>query len=347
MARPRKQTVDYFPHDTDACDGKTLTIIQSKYGNDGYAFWFKLLQLLGKTSGHYYDFNNPADWEFLLAKTHQNDTEKVKDILGTLVMLGAIDAELYAHGVIWCQKFVDRVADVYDRAVDGVPKRPSFLVNVGNKGVSVDNMGQSARGLNFGGKKEGTVRREGISENEKLPKKCLSLGIDIKGVNVSNQGVSVSKQSVSADKNPEKATETPQIKLKETILKKESISKKENNKISQLPDDTKKLVNELLKLPGWGNNQLAGDVEWLSEFLMDFPGFSVLYLKACRDHHLARPKTKHAKGAWKSRLRNWMTNEAKWGMAESTPALEYNQEEAIKEWDERQKKFIEENSAAD
>ncbi|GAI66583.1 unnamed protein product [marine sediment metagenome] len=137
MARPHKQTVDYFPHDTDASDGKTLTIIQAKYGNDGYSFWFKLLQLLGKTPGHYYDFNKTADWEFLLAKTHQNDTEKVKAMLDTLAVLDAIDAELYAHGVIWCQKFVDGVADAYDRTVDGAPKRPDFLVNVKDKRVSV------------------------------------------------------------------------------------------------------------------------------------------------------------------------------------------------------------------
>jgi len=137
MARPHKRTVDYFPHDTDASDGKTLTIIQSKYGNDGYSFWFKMLQLLGRTPGHYYDFNNPAAWEFLLAKTHLSDIEKVKGILETLVVLDAIDAELYAHGVIWCQKFVDRVADAYNRTVDGAPKRPDFLVNVGNRDVSV------------------------------------------------------------------------------------------------------------------------------------------------------------------------------------------------------------------
>jgi len=144
VARPQKQTVDYFPHDTDASDGKTLTIIQAKYGNDGYAFWFKLLQLLGKTPGHYYDFNKPADWEFLLAKTHQNDTERAKGILETLVVLDAIDAELYAHGVIWCQKFVDRVADAYDRTVNGPPQRPAFLVNVGKSEVSVSDEGVSA-----------------------------------------------------------------------------------------------------------------------------------------------------------------------------------------------------------
>ena len=144
MARPHKQTVDYFPHDTDASDGKTLTIIQSKYGNDGYAFWFKLLQLLGKSPGHFYDFNNPADWEFLLAKTHQKSTEITKNILKTLVELDAVDEELYKSGVIWCQKFTDRVLDAYSRTLEGAPKRPEHLVNVVIKDVSANNNHQKS-----------------------------------------------------------------------------------------------------------------------------------------------------------------------------------------------------------
>ena len=137
MARPYKQTVDYFPHDTDASEGKTLTIIQAKYGNDGYAFWFKLLQLLGKSNGLYYDFNNPPNLEFLSAKTHQNDTETTKDILETLSVLGAIDEELYKCGFIWCQKLADRVEDAFNRTEKGVPQRPDYLVNVADNDVNV------------------------------------------------------------------------------------------------------------------------------------------------------------------------------------------------------------------
>ena len=51
MARPQKQTVKYFPHDTDASDGKTLTIIQAKYGNDGYAFWLSYSNYSAKPQG--------------------------------------------------------------------------------------------------------------------------------------------------------------------------------------------------------------------------------------------------------------------------------------------------------
>ena len=36
LARPTKQTVDYFPHFVD--DGKTKFILQNLYGNDGYSF---------------------------------------------------------------------------------------------------------------------------------------------------------------------------------------------------------------------------------------------------------------------------------------------------------------------
>jgi DnaD/phage-associated family protein len=124
MARPRKQTVDYFPHDTDASHRKTLTIIQNKYGNDGYAFWYKLLELLGRTPGHFYNFKDPADWEFLIAETHISDTEKANDILETLAILQAIDPGLHKEGVIWSQNFVDRLEDVYIKREKSKPDKP-------------------------------------------------------------------------------------------------------------------------------------------------------------------------------------------------------------------------------
>jgi len=139
MARPRKQTVDYFPHDTDACGKKTLTILQSKFGNDGYAFWFKLLELLGKTPGHYFCYGNPAEWEFLLAKTGVN-SEVGKDIINTLAILGAIDQELFEVKCLWSANFIDNIADAYNRREDSLPERPSFLLHKeDNNGVSVDN----------------------------------------------------------------------------------------------------------------------------------------------------------------------------------------------------------------
>ena len=63
--RPIKNTVDFFPHYVN--NGKTMFILQNKFGNDGYAVWFKLLELLSKTENHYFYCRNATDREFLLA----------------------------------------------------------------------------------------------------------------------------------------------------------------------------------------------------------------------------------------------------------------------------------------
>lgn len=121
MARPKKQIVDYFPH---YCNGsKSLHIIQTQHGNDGYAFWFKILQILGKSEGHYYDYSQQDDWLFLLSQTHVSE-EKALQILETLALVGSIDKELYEKKIIWSQNFVDNISDVYLRRKTGIPQRP-------------------------------------------------------------------------------------------------------------------------------------------------------------------------------------------------------------------------------
>jgi hypothetical protein len=138
MARPRKQTVDYFPHDTDASDSRTLTILEHKFGNDGYAFWFKLLEVLGRTRGHYYVYNDNDSMEFLLAKTKIKDTETALAILDTLATRGSIDKELHGHKIIWSQNFVSGIADVYARRKEPLPGKPDWRVIEGIKDISVD-----------------------------------------------------------------------------------------------------------------------------------------------------------------------------------------------------------------
>jgi len=119
MARPKKSTVDYFPHDTT--HGSTMQILESRWGNDGYAFWFKLLELLGSHDSHYIDCQKPAEWEFLTAKTRQND-ETAGSILQMLAKLEAIDSFLWTkHKVILCPKFLNRIEDAYRKRKDSFP----------------------------------------------------------------------------------------------------------------------------------------------------------------------------------------------------------------------------------
>jgi hypothetical protein len=124
MARNKKHTVDYFPHDCD--HGKTMFILEQKYGNDGYAFWFKLLEMLGNSEGHFIDLKDPVIWEFLTSKTRVTD-DLCEDILNLLARLKAIDPDLWEDKIIWSSNFVDRISDAYRNRASEIPTKPDFL----------------------------------------------------------------------------------------------------------------------------------------------------------------------------------------------------------------------------
>lgn len=68
MGRSNRQTADYFPHYVGE-KSRTKFILEKNWGNDGYAFWFKLLELLCAADGQYYDCWDKMGWEYLLAVT--------------------------------------------------------------------------------------------------------------------------------------------------------------------------------------------------------------------------------------------------------------------------------------
>ncbi len=126
MARPIKAGVDYFPHDTDTTGKKTLFTLESRFGNDGYAFWFKLLEILGTQEGLYFDCGNLSNWLFLVAKTRINE-DTATEILDTLAQIEAIDSELWNEfKVVWVQKFADRLSVLYNKRTAETPPKPSF-----------------------------------------------------------------------------------------------------------------------------------------------------------------------------------------------------------------------------
>ena len=141
MTRPRKATVDYFPHECH--HGKTMFILEQKYGNDGCAFWFKLLELLGSTENHFIDCRNPAAWEFLQAKTRL-DKNTCNEILDLLAVLEAISPKYWQSKIIWSANFIRNISPVYaNRRVDS-PLEPDFYMNISQtKGISTCRKPQS------------------------------------------------------------------------------------------------------------------------------------------------------------------------------------------------------------
>lgn len=123
MARsPKMQQVDYFPHQCK--HGQTMFILEQRYGNDGYAFWFKLLELLGSRHGHSLDVNQADTWEFLQARTRLS-AEVCNAVLDLLAKLEAIDKDLWmSDRVIWSQNLVDNLAHLYKKRAAGIPQKP-------------------------------------------------------------------------------------------------------------------------------------------------------------------------------------------------------------------------------
>ena len=122
MGRLKKETIDYYPHFVKT--GRTIFVLENKYGNDGYAFWFKLLEIIGGSDGHFYDCHIPGNWEYLLAKTRCNENTAI-GIINTLINLGKIDGGLWEKGkVIWCQHLVDNVSSVYKMRHTDTPSPP-------------------------------------------------------------------------------------------------------------------------------------------------------------------------------------------------------------------------------
>lgn len=124
MGRSTKAGVDYFPHDTLACLRPTLHALQNKFGNDGYAFWFKLWEFIGTKRDLYADFSSNHDWLYFLSIADV-DEEKGNEILNTLVELDAIDAKLWnERRIVWSDNFQERIAFVYNKRGIAIPHKP-------------------------------------------------------------------------------------------------------------------------------------------------------------------------------------------------------------------------------
>lgn len=112
MARPERNTVDYFPHLIG--DGKKIFSIENKYGNDGYATWFKILEKLAITDHHYLDLNSEEEIMYMAAKCRV-DEDRLIAIINDLTRLKVFDKKLWELRIIWCPPFIDSIQDAYFR----------------------------------------------------------------------------------------------------------------------------------------------------------------------------------------------------------------------------------------
>jgi len=112
MARPEKRDVDYFPF--YAKRGKTLNIVQGRYGLEGIGFFTNLLRFLALTPDHYYCIENKIDRMNFFTEIGMPDVNKGIEIIDLMVETEKLDKQLWEnHKVIVCPAFLESVKDAY------------------------------------------------------------------------------------------------------------------------------------------------------------------------------------------------------------------------------------------
>jgi hypothetical protein len=119
VARPERHDVDYFPF--FAKRGKTLNILQSKYGLEGIGFFTNLLRFLALTPDHYYCIREEDDRLNFLAEIGIREEEKGIEMIEIMVKTGKLDKKLWEdHKVIACEAFLESLEDAYKKRVNEI-----------------------------------------------------------------------------------------------------------------------------------------------------------------------------------------------------------------------------------
>lgn len=122
LGRLEKRNAEFFSHYVHS--SKTIRLLQSKYGNDGYAVWFKLLELCTHADEHLGDLKDEISvLDFLDYALVDEIT--LNSIIKFLIKLDQIDEGIWVHSrKIWIQGLADNLKPLYDKRIGDVPVKP-------------------------------------------------------------------------------------------------------------------------------------------------------------------------------------------------------------------------------
>jgi hypothetical protein len=105
MARPQKEGLDYFPHDTDASSDPKIEPLIILYGSKGYGFYFMHLEYIYRNPELELDISDAEIRQIFCNKLGINQDE-YQQILNTAIKHGCFDKELFtktgrlsSHGI--------------------------------------------------------------------------------------------------------------------------------------------------------------------------------------------------------------------------------------------------------
>ena len=123
MARPKKEGLDYFPHDTDAVNDEKIEGLRMLYGNGGYAFYFILLERIYRTKDQFLDISDAETRQIFVRKIGVDD-QKFDRMLNTALKLGCFDQEAYkTRAGLTSNGIMKRASVVLEKRVKARQKR--------------------------------------------------------------------------------------------------------------------------------------------------------------------------------------------------------------------------------
>lgn len=111
MGRPERRDVDYFPFLVK--DGKTLFILEGKYGCKGTGFFTNVMRFLCRTPDHHFQIMDDSDQLYFFAKCHC-DEESGLDMLNIMAKTGKICSDMWvSYKVIVSEDLLNSIKDAY------------------------------------------------------------------------------------------------------------------------------------------------------------------------------------------------------------------------------------------
>ena len=95
MARPPKKTLDFFLHDSNARGDRKIKGLRRRHGNDGYATYFILLEMLCQEDGMRLSLSDSLDMETAIEDTGVRDQAHLHAIVQTCADIGLFDKQLW------------------------------------------------------------------------------------------------------------------------------------------------------------------------------------------------------------------------------------------------------------
>jgi len=129
MPKPTKKTVEWFPHSVK--HGRKMLAVERRFGNDGYATWFKLLEELGEAENHCLLLTCPHQIDLMSARCFV-EPDRFLQIVEALVSYGEFNREIWEnHRAIFSQKLVDSVHELYRKRRAAPPCIDSVAASLG------------------------------------------------------------------------------------------------------------------------------------------------------------------------------------------------------------------------